>query len=62
MLGPAAGVIGSLQALEALKLLAGLEGALLDAFLQVDLHDHAFLRVATYRAGRAARTVPRCSA
>ena len=41
MLGPAAGVIGSLQALEALKLLAGLDGALLDAFLQVDLHDHA---------------------
>ena len=39
MLGPAAGVIGSLQALEALKLLAGLDGALLDAFLQVDLHD-----------------------
>ena len=45
VLGPAAGVIGSLQALEALKLLAGLDGALLDAFLQVDLHDHGFLRV-----------------
>jgi molybdopterin/thiamine biosynthesis adenylyltransferase len=52
VLGPAAGVIGSLQALEALKLLAGLDGALLDAFLQVDLHDHAFLRVSvTRRAG-----------
>ena len=37
MLGPAAGVIGSLQALEALKLLAGLPGALTDAFLQIDL-------------------------
>jgi len=49
VLGPAAGVIGSLQALEALKLLAGLDGALLDAFLQVDLHDHAFLRVAVRR-------------
>jgi molybdopterin/thiamine biosynthesis adenylyltransferase len=49
VLGPAAGVIGSLQALEALKLLAGLDGALLDAFLQVDLHDHAFLRVAVSR-------------
>jgi adenylyltransferase/sulfurtransferase len=49
VLGPAAGVIGSLQALEALKLLAGLEGALLDAFLQVDLHDHGFLRVAVSR-------------
>ena len=49
VLGPAAGVVGSLQALEALKLLAGLEGALLDAFLQVDLHDHTLLRVATAR-------------
>jgi molybdopterin/thiamine biosynthesis adenylyltransferase len=52
VLGPAAGVIGSLQALEAIKLLAGLDGALLGAFLQVDLYDHAFLRVAvTRRAG-----------
>ena len=49
VLGPAAGVIGSLQALEALKLLAALDGALLGAFLQVDLHDHAFLRVAVSR-------------
>jgi molybdopterin/thiamine biosynthesis adenylyltransferase len=49
VLGPAAGVLGSLQALEALKLLAGLEGALLDAFLQVDLHDHGYLRVAVTR-------------
>jgi len=49
VLGPAAGVIGSLQALEALKLLAGLDGALFDAFLQVDLHDHGFVRVAVGR-------------
>ena len=68
VLGPAAGVIGSLQALEALKLLGGLEGALLDAFLQVDLHDHTFLRVSTSRradcpdcggSSRAARSPPR---
>ena len=52
VLGPAAGVIGSLQALEALKLLAGLDGALLDAFLHVDLHDHGFLRVAVGRRPR----------
>jgi molybdopterin-synthase adenylyltransferase len=52
VLGPAAGVIGSLQALEVMRLLGGLDGALLDAFLQVDLHDHSFLRVAvTRRAG-----------
>jgi len=49
VLGPAAGVIGSLQGLEAIRLLAGLDGALLDAFLHVDLHDHAFLRVAVTR-------------
>jgi molybdopterin/thiamine biosynthesis adenylyltransferase len=49
VLGPAAGVIGSLQALEALKLIVGLDDALLDAFLQVDLHDYAFLRVTVTR-------------
>ncbi len=49
VLGPAAGVVGSLQALEAMKLLAGLDGALLDAFLQLDLSDGTFLRVATRR-------------
>ncbi|MEA2293692.1 MAG: sulfur-carrier protein adenylyltransferase/sulfurtransferase [Solirubrobacteraceae bacterium] len=49
VLGPAAGVVGSLQALEALKLLAGLGGALLDAFLQVDLDSGSFLRVGTRR-------------
>jgi molybdopterin-synthase adenylyltransferase len=51
ILGPAAGVIGSLQALEALKLLAGLPGALTDAFLQVDLATGDFLRVAVARRG-----------
>ncbi len=49
VLGPAAGVIGSLQALEALKLLAGLPGGLGDAFLQVDLGTLDFLRVAVGR-------------
>jgi molybdopterin-synthase adenylyltransferase len=48
VLGPAAGMIGSLQALEALKLLAGLP-ALTDAFLQVDLAALDFLRVAVRR-------------
>jgi molybdopterin-synthase adenylyltransferase len=48
VLGPAAGVIGSLQALEALKLIAGLP-ALTDAFLQVDLASLDFLRVAVRR-------------
>jgi molybdopterin-synthase adenylyltransferase len=48
VLGPAAGVIGSLQALEALKLLAGLP-ALTDAFLQVDLLSLDFLRVTVQR-------------
>ncbi|MEA2124796.1 MAG: molybdopterin-synthase adenylyltransferase [Solirubrobacteraceae bacterium] len=49
ILGPAAGVVGSLMALEAMKLLGGLEGALLDAFLQVDLASYDFLRVTTAR-------------
>jgi molybdopterin/thiamine biosynthesis adenylyltransferase len=49
ILGPAAGVIGSLQALEALKLLAGLAEPLLDAFLQVDLTRHEVVRVAVAR-------------
>jgi molybdopterin-synthase adenylyltransferase len=48
VLGPAAGVVGSLQALEALKLLAGLP-ALTDAFLQIDLATLDFLRVSTRR-------------
>jgi molybdopterin/thiamine biosynthesis adenylyltransferase len=48
VLGPAAGVIGSLQALEALKLLAGMP-ALTDAFLQVDLLGLDFLRVKVER-------------
>jgi adenylyltransferase/sulfurtransferase len=38
-------VIGSLQALEALKLLAGLPGALTDEFLQVDLAAGEFVHV-----------------
>ena len=48
VLGPAAGVVGSLQALEALKLLAGLP-ALTDAFLQIDLASLDVLRVSTHR-------------
>jgi molybdopterin/thiamine biosynthesis adenylyltransferase len=49
VLGPAAGVVGSLQALEALKLLAGVGTPLLDAFLQLDLADADVLRVAVRR-------------
>jgi adenylyltransferase/sulfurtransferase len=57
VLGPAAGVIGSLQALEALKLLAGLD-ALTGAFLQVDLATYEFLHVTVARRGGC----PDCSA
>jgi len=45
VLGPAAGVIGSLQALEALKLLTGVAPPIADGFLQVDLATSEFLRV-----------------
>jgi molybdopterin/thiamine biosynthesis adenylyltransferase len=49
VLGPAAGVIGSLQALEALKLLTGFAPALTDSFLQVDLLGLSFLRIKVAR-------------
>ena len=49
VLGPAAGVIGSIQALEAMKLLAGLDGSLLDTLLQVDLTSYDITRVRTER-------------
>jgi len=49
VLGPAAGVIGSLQALEAIKLLSGVGEPLTDAFLQADLATHAYVRVAVAR-------------
>jgi molybdopterin/thiamine biosynthesis adenylyltransferase len=45
VVGPAAGVIGSLQALEALKLLTGTAAPLTDAFLSVDLMTLETLRV-----------------
>jgi len=51
VLGPAAGVIGSLQALEALKLLTGVAPAIADGFLQVDLAAAEFLRVRVRRRG-----------
>jgi molybdopterin/thiamine biosynthesis adenylyltransferase len=49
VLGAAAGVVGSLQALKALRLLARLDDDLLDGFLQVDLLAQAFVRVAVTR-------------
>jgi molybdopterin-synthase adenylyltransferase len=49
ILGPGAGVIGSLQALEALKLLGELPSVLTDTLLQVDLATAAVTRVATTR-------------
>ena len=49
VLGPAAGVVGSLQALEALKLLAGLPGALTGGFLQIDLLALDFVHVSVRR-------------
>jgi molybdopterin/thiamine biosynthesis adenylyltransferase len=49
VLGPSAGVIGSLQALEALKLLSGAADPLTDAFLQVDFATLGTIRVATAR-------------
>jgi molybdopterin-synthase adenylyltransferase len=58
VLGPAAGVVGSLQALEALRLLADLDGGPADGFLQIDLLEQAYVRV---RAPRRA-DCPDCGA
>ena len=51
VLGPAAGVVGSLQALEAMKLLTGVAPAIADGFLQVDLATAEFTRVHATRRG-----------
>ena len=49
VLGAMAGVVGSIQALEALKLLAGVGEPLIDAILQIDGIDMGFTRVSTER-------------
>jgi molybdopterin/thiamine biosynthesis adenylyltransferase len=49
VLGAMAGVVGSIQALEALKLLTGVGDPLVDAILQIDGAGLAFTRVATER-------------
>jgi adenylyltransferase/sulfurtransferase len=49
VLGAMAGVVGSIQALEALKLLTGVGEPLTNAILQVDGADMAFTRVGTER-------------
>jgi molybdopterin/thiamine biosynthesis adenylyltransferase len=50
VLGAMAGIVGSIQALEAIKLLAGVGDPLLDAILQIDGASLGFTRVATERA------------
>ena len=49
VLGAMAGIVGSMQALEAIKLLSGVGAPLLDALLQVDGLDLAHVRVRTAR-------------
>jgi molybdopterin/thiamine biosynthesis adenylyltransferase len=49
VLGALAGIVGSIQALEGLKLLTGVADPLTDAILQVDGATMAFTRVATGR-------------
>lgn len=58
VLGPVPGVLGSLQALEALKLLLGLPGQLRDAILLLDLSTLALRRLKAPR--HAACTSGRC--
>jgi adenylyltransferase/sulfurtransferase len=49
VLGAMAGIVGSIQALEALKLLAGVGAPLLDCILQLDGHDMTQTLIATSR-------------
>ena len=49
VLGAAAGIVGSIQALEAIKLLAGVGEPLLDTILQLDLADMTQTLVSTAR-------------
>jgi adenylyltransferase/sulfurtransferase len=49
VLGAMAGIVGSIQALEALKLLTGVGEPLLDAILQIDGGEMGFTRVGTER-------------
>lgn len=49
VLGPVAGIVASVQALEALKLLAGVGAPLLDRMLQIDARDMSQLLVTTRR-------------
>jgi molybdopterin/thiamine biosynthesis adenylyltransferase len=49
VLGAMAGIVGSIQALEALKLLSGVGEPLLDRILQLDGHDMSQTLIATSR-------------
>ena len=49
MLGAMAGIVGSIQSLEALKLLGGVGEPLLDTILQIDGHSLSFTHVRTGR-------------
>ena len=49
VLGAMAGIVGSIQALEALKLLTGVGEPLLDRFLQIDGHDMSQISVGVAR-------------
>jgi molybdopterin/thiamine biosynthesis adenylyltransferase len=49
VLGPAAGIVGSLQALEAIKLLTAAAPPMTDGFLQIDLLSLDTLRVNVQR-------------
>ena len=60
VLGAMAGIVGSIQALEALKLLSGVGEPLLDRILQIDGRDMAQTVVATERA--SAPPAPRARA
>ena len=64
VLGPVPGILGAMQAVEAIKRIVGLPGTVEDAMLLVNLVDYGMSRIGTKRTGpclEAGRCVPRDS-
>jgi molybdopterin/thiamine biosynthesis adenylyltransferase/molybdopterin synthase catalytic subunit/rhodanese-related sulfurtransferase len=59
VLGPVPGILGALQATEAIKRIVGLPGAIEDSMLLVNLLDYGMQRLGTTRDGEC-RTAGRC--
>lgn len=64
VLGPVPGILGAMQAVEAIKRIVGLPGTIEDTMLLVNLLDYGISRIGTARSGpclEAGRCVPRAT-